>query len=290
MKKEMFSGLVPVWKICRTVLSLLILVGMVSCGGGKDDPNSVTLELKPELGDLGNFLTIDSKDVKISLSEFSDDDTPYVKLASTLQVIVKEDVATNYNFDMDVVILDKDLNELTDFGYYEIEDKVDYDAGDFNHYLKTGNYRAVLDKSGPKSEWEGKASAMWDIIREKGAYLILKPQYNSAKFKAYTGSDSGSSISGDETEPDEGVIESVTIASGEDWDKILDEYEKYCDKTVTLVKKAQAGDMSAMTEYASLLESAESLQKKLENAGSELSAAQSARLNKIVTKMANAMM
>ena len=45
-----------------------------------------------------------------------------------------------------------------------------------------------------------------------------------------------------------------------------------------------------MTEYASLLESAESLQKKLENASSNLSAAQAARLNKIAAKMAQAMM
>ncbi len=79
-------------------------------------------------------------------------------------------------------------------------------------------------------------------------------------------------------------------SSGEDWDKILDEYEKYCDKAVALYKKAQAGDMSAMTEYASLLESAESLQKKLENAGPNLSAAQAARLNKIAAKMSKAMM
>ncbi|MBD5263673.1 MAG: hypothetical protein HDS39_06335, partial [Bacteroides sp.] len=64
----------------------------------------------------------------------------------------------------------------------------------------------------------------------------------------------------------------------------------YCTKLVAYAKKAKAGDMSAMTEYASLLESAESLQKKLENAGSNLSAAQAARLNKIAAKMANAMM
>ena len=57
-----------------------------------------------------------------------------------------------------------------------------------------------------------------------------------------------------------------------------------------LAKKAQAGDISAMTEYASLLESAESLQKKLENASSSLSVAQATRLNKIAAKLAKAMM
>ncbi len=79
-------------------------------------------------------------------------------------------------------------------------------------------------------------------------------------------------------------------SSSEDWNKILDEYEKYCDKLATVAKQAQAGDVSAITEYASLLESAESLQKKLDNASSELTAAQAARLNKIAAKMAKSMM
>ena len=91
---------------------------------------------------------------------------------------------------------------------------------------------------------------------------------------------------------EEVVADDAASASsgGEDWDKILDEYEKYVDKTVALYKKAQAGDISAMTEYASLLESAQSLQEKLQNAGSDLSPAQAARLSKIAAKMAKAAM
>ncbi len=84
--------------------------------------------------------------------------------------------------------------------------------------------------------------------------------------------------------------EVASVSGSEDWDKILDEYDAYCTKLASYAKKAQAGDMSAMTEYASLLESAQSLQKKLENAGTNLSAAQLSRLNKIATKMANSMM
>ncbi|MDE7350044.1 MAG: hypothetical protein K2N25_03175 [Muribaculaceae bacterium] len=91
----------------------------------------------------------------------------------------------------------------------------------------------------------------------------------------------------DEVKTDEGASAS---SSSEDWNKVLDEYEKYCDKVVAVAKKAKAGDISAVTEYASLVESAESLQKKLENAGSELTAAQAARMSKIAAKMAQAMM
>ena len=291
MKKERFAGLAPAWKIGGVAMALCMAIGLTSCGGGgSHDPNSVKLEVKPELGDLGKYLTIDSKEAIISLSEFTDDGEPYVKLASTLQVKVSEDVATNYDFDLDVVILDKDMNELTDFGDYEIDDKTDYDAGEYNHYLKAGDYRAVMDQKGPKKKWDGQASAMWDMIREKGKYIVLKPRWDSAKFKPYTGSASGDSESRDEIAADEVVDTEVVAASGEDWDKILDEYDSYCTKVIAAAKKAKAGDVSVMAEYASLLESAESLQKKLENAGSNLSAAQLARLNKIAAKMANSMM
>lgn len=291
MKKKRFAGIAPAWKIGGVAMALCMAIGITSCGGGNDDPNSVKLEVKPELGDLSNYLTIDSKEAIISLSEFTDDGEPYIKLASTLQVKVSEDVATNYDFDLDVVILDKDMNELTDFGDYEIDDKTDYDAGEYDHYLKAGDYRAVMDVKGPKKDWDGKASAMWDMIREKGKYIVLKPEWDSAKFKPYTGSVSKDSESEDVIVADEVEVDTdVVAASSEDWDKILDEYEKYCDKTIALAKKAQAGDISAMGEYASLLESAQSLQKKLENAGSNLSAAQTERLSKIAVKMANSMM
>lgn len=84
--------------------------------------------------------------------------------------------------------------------------------------------------------------------------------------------------------------ESKSSASAENWDSVLDEYENYCNKVVSLSKKAAAGDMSAITEYASTLESAQSLQQKLENAESDMTAAQITRLNKIVSKMSSAIM
>lgn len=85
-------------------------------------------------------------------------------------------------------------------------------------------------------------------------------------------------------------VEEKSSSSKENWDKILDEYESYCNKVVALSKKAMSGDMSAMTEYASLLEQAQSLGNKLENAENDLTPAQIARLNKIASKLAGSMM
>lgn len=84
--------------------------------------------------------------------------------------------------------------------------------------------------------------------------------------------------------------EEKSSSSKENWDKILDEYESYCNKLAALSKKAMSGDMSAMTEYASLMEQAESLGNKLENAESDMTTAQIARLNKIASKLASSMM
>ena len=293
MKKKKIAGLLPAWKIGSMALSLLMLLGLGACGGGNSDPNSLKLEVKSELDELGSYISVENKEAVISLSEFTDDGKPYVKIASTLQLKVNKAVASDDGFDLDVVVLDENMNEITDFGYYDVEDKYDSHVETYSHYLTAGEHRAVMDESGSKERWDGKPSAMWEMMRQNGKYIVLKPRWSSAKYAPYNGaaaSDSSSEIEGSD-ESDEVVAEEVVADSGnEDWDKILDEYDAYCTKLVAYAKKAKAGDMSAMTEYASLLESAESLQKKLENAGSDLSAAQAARLNKIAAKMANAMM
>ena len=85
-------------------------------------------------------------------------------------------------------------------------------------------------------------------------------------------------------------VATAASSSSNNWDSILDEYEKYCNKLASLSKKVMAGDMSAMTEYASALEQAQRLSDKLENAEGEMTAAQVARLNKIAAKMAQSMM
>ena len=80
-----------------------------------------------------------------------------------------------------------------------------------------------------------------------------------------------------------------TESSSNDWDAVLDEYEDYIDKYIEFYKKAKAGDMSAATEYASMLESAQSLAEKLSNAQSELTPTQASRFMKLQQKLTKAM-
>lgn len=78
--------------------------------------------------------------------------------------------------------------------------------------------------------------------------------------------------------------------SSADIDKMLDEYEKFVDKYIALMKKAQNGDVSVMSEYASMLESAERLSEELDNCDGDMTSAQLSRYTRITSKMTSAAM
>ena len=80
-------------------------------------------------------------------------------------------------------------------------------------------------------------------------------------------------------------MEFAGSSSSKDWDKVLDEYESYVNQYISFFKKAKKGDMSAMGEYAKLLEKAERLSEKIEDAEDEMSSSQLARYTKITSKM-----
>jgi len=82
---------------------------------------------------------------------------------------------------------------------------------------------------------------------------------------------------------------SSNTSSSSNWDKVLDEYEKYIDKYIELWKKAQNRDMSAMSSYAEVLEQAESYNEKLSDAEGSMSAAQISRYVKLTEKLSSAL-
>lgn len=81
------------------------------------------------------------------------------------------------------------------------------------------------------------------------------------------------------------VTEEESQAKTEDWDSVLDDYETFITDYVSLMKKAKAGDVSAVTEYASCLEKANSLGEKLEKAQSTLTSSQISRMTKLQAKI-----
>lgn len=81
----------------------------------------------------------------------------------------------------------------------------------------------------------------------------------------------------------------VSVVAGDDWDDLLDEYEKYVNKYIEVYKKAMAGDASAMAEYAELAAQAQKLAKQIEKAKGDMTSAQLQRYTKITAKMASAL-
>lgn len=79
---------------------------------------------------------------------------------------------------------------------------------------------------------------------------------------------------------------SSSSSTGNNWDKILDDYEKLVDKYIALLKKSSSGDMNALTELASYMQKAQDLYEKLENADDEMTIEQMNRMVKINSKMA----
>ena len=79
------------------------------------------------------------------------------------------------------------------------------------------------------------------------------------------------------------------IVAGDNWDKLLNEYEKYVDQYIKTYKKAMSGDMTAMSEYVELAEKAQKLANKLEKAEDEMTNAQLKRYAKITEKMTKAL-
>ena len=91
-----------------------------------------------------------------------------------------------------------------------------------------------------------------------------------------------------EEEPEEAAPVRQASSSSQDWDALLDSYEEYVNKYIEFMKKAQAGDMSALSEYPAMMQKAQDYANKLENAKGEISAAQLARFQKIQAKMLEA--
>lgn len=92
----------------------------------------------------------------------------------------------------------------------------------------------------------------------------------------------------DDDDDDDDDDNMTSSKSSTNWDAVLNEYESYVNQYIALMKKAQNGDMSAMSDYAKMLEKAERLSDKLDNAEDEMTSAQLSRYLKITNKMANA--
>ncbi len=100
------------------------------------------------------------------------------------------------------------------------------------------------------------------------------------------GSSYSSSVSTDDDETSNTTFSESS--SDEDWDDILNSYEKFANEYIALLKKAAKGDASALSKYTDYLQEAESFANKLNSASGNISSAQLARFNRIQQKIVSA--
>jgi hypothetical protein len=110
-------------------------------------------------------------------------------------------------------------------------------------------------------------------------FVIKTSAYNKSNVKSDLQSEALSSTDKEET---------TSESSNQDWDKVLTDYEAYTDKYIKLLKKAKAGDASAMTEYMEVLQKAQEFQESLADVNDNLTPSQLQKFTKIQMKLAAA--
>ena len=274
-------------KVLKYFLMVVLTVCLASCGG-KGDENSVTLKVEAELGPLADYIKVTDQEVVVKMSDEKKDSEDYKVIQSSLALEVIKSVAAKYSFDFEVEVLDKDHVKIATLPDFDIESISDYDNGEFNDVLYAGTVRAQMKRKRKVAEFTPEDQEEWNKILKEGAYIVIKPRNSDEKFVEYKGKSSNTEVidssSSTITEDDDESISSSSTGS-EDWDSMLDSYEQYVNKYIALLKKASNGDMTAMAEYAGLMQKAQELSDKISGAQGDMSASQWARYMKITTKM-----
>lgn len=287
--------------------SMLLSTALVSCGGGTEESKSLSSEDVTLSGEDSKLLEVVGDSVKVLLVNSN----PEEKEGWEIQAIVELKGTTPWS--------EVPETDDTQLSYYE--PKFDYtyvhatfvDANGSTIYTAElkGDEGALL-KNAPNSTVKftcglfdapnaisfgvygyGKddsktykdAKAIFDKIQG-----VTIEEIKLVKVERSTSSESSSIEGIDDDDDDDDDDYSSSSSSSEDWDALLNSYEQYVDKYISLMKKAAKGDMSAMSEYPSLLDKAEEFSDKMEKAQGSMSTSQWSRYTKITNKMTQAAM
>lgn len=129
-----------------------------------------------------------------------------------------------------------------------------------------------------------------DFAKELGKAIFTKATSFEIIDEIFKEGSETISVYSDNSANDSKSSTSEVTSDSEDWDKALDEYEKYIDSYIKILKKVKANDMSAISEYPTYVEKAESFSKKFDNAKGTMSAKQIKRYTELTMKITTAAM
>ena len=255
-------------KKIKYLMSIVLLGTLVSCGN--KESKSVTLTVDPQLGQLGNFMSISDNEVTIKLIDENEEGEDVNSCVSSMSINVNKNVTSNYSFSFSLVVEDEDHIEISGLPDFYLESIRDWDNQSFQNVLQKGNYRAKMHESQTLEEWkDDDGQEIWNQICKRGKYVVVKPSWRSAKYVPYDESqisDSSSEniyeITSDEVETyviDEDEIEEITMEDSNntnessqnlkgECEKALEQYKKLTKEAIALAKKVKEGDDDAKIE------------------------------------------
>lgn len=258
----------------KSILILCSAILMVGCGGNKTKKElSISPQNLEVKGALKDYYEVEDKNYRLEEKRVLDDGT----VSEYLLTIELKRTDVPFPFDTD-----KATSFSTNSGDRPIQ------VG-FGIELLNENGDLIETKQASEGGWTGVYSSN-DI---ENLIQLNAEETGIVRWVIYNGTVNDGVASFRITSALSGVsrVENTKSTSkSSEWNEVLDEYEKYIDQYIKMYKKAMDGDMSAITEYASMLEKAESLENKLKNAkDGTLTASQVKRMTKIQNKMISAM-
>lgn len=265
-----------------------LAIVFASCGGKKSSGENEKIVLTPETtqikGDLGDYFDVVDKEYTVT-----------DKWGNLVSIeVMRTDVA--FAFDLKGVepygTSGKGITGHAGFGIEIIDE-------DGNVIEKTaatasglsGMYSSDDMKEALKLKAGETGTVRWSFhfdSDKKPAKFRLTSSYEEVDSSNWD-SDSSSSDDDDSLSSDDDDSYGNSSSSGsQDWDELLNSYEEYVDKYIAYLKKASKGDMTALSESATLMQKAQEFSDKMENAEGSMSASQWSRYMKITNKMLNA--
>jgi 3-oxoacyl-ACP reductase-like protein len=82
-----------------------------------------------------------------------------------------------------------------------------------------------------------------------------------------------------------GTEAAAPAASGANYDQIINDYSSMIDQMIEMNKKIEAGDMSAMNNYQSLMQKSAKLSQDIQNVQGQLTPEQLSKYEQLMTKI-----
>lgn len=274
MKKILFS------------FATIVVALLSSCSSGSNSKMISPTSTEFTSGQLARYIEVEDAPAELTFAEIEGGlaATQYIRLKVTLK-LVKDGFKNIDARDIDfttllsvatINLIDENGIEVQDLSVksedlLKLKKLLTGDEGDTSEIIFEGEFHNHDDAP----IWFKSAVQFTPYLSGDISVGRLSNAYNDDDYDSYS-------------DNDDDDYDSYSSSDDEDWDAILDSYEEYVNDYISLLKKAKNGDMDALSEYPSIMEDAQELGEKLQNAQGSMSSSQLSRYTKITNKLAQA--